>query len=157
MANPGVSPLDPATPVGQLRSLVGDTEATPLDPPIDGEGSYAIWSDVALEAALGLAGDSVYRAASNLYFTLAAEYAQSGRSIKTDDLSIDTKGRAGSLIEIARSWASAANQADAADDFFEIVPFTSTSTDWLRPEGAPWSNHSPVAPPSPPAQDGYGF
>lgn len=121
--NPGVYPLDPATPVGQLRALVGDTSSIPLDPPVAGQASYAVWSDVALEAALALADDSVYAAGANLYLALAAQYAPLGRSIKTDDLALDTKGTAGDLISIAKEWR-AQNALDAAGgDSFAIVPW----------------------------------
>jgi hypothetical protein len=142
-----------------LRALVGDTSSTPLEPAIEGQANYAVWSDLALEAALGLASGSIYRAAANLYFSLAAQYAQQGRSTKTDDLTLDTKGRAGDLITIARAWAAHADGGDvaAANDFFQIVGFTPLHD--CEPF-SPYAPSRPFTPASPaPALDpnGYGW
>lgn len=143
MVNRGISPLDPETPVGALRLLVNDTSSIPLDPAEVGYADYAVWSDDSLAAALAAAGDNPYRAAWSLFLGLAAEYAQSGRSIKTDDLAIDTKGRGADLLKVAQSYLdeAVAGESAAGNDFFQIVPFGGRAgrARRVRPEATPWS------------------
>ena len=134
----GAYPLDPATLVGQLRAIVGDTTATPI------EGSptlahYAIWGDNDLAATLAYTRNDVYRAAGDLYRTLAAQYIQSGKSIKTDDLAIDTRTRGTDLLKVAQSFYDEAALADAAagGDFFQIIPYSGRSAGHVRPEATP--------------------
>lgn len=142
--NKGVSPINPATEVGQLRLLVGDTASTPLDPPEPGFANYAVWGDDALAVALAVADDNLLRAAGGLYRQLAAEYAQQGRSIRTDDLAIDTRGRGGDLLRVAQSFFDEADAADEAGgaDFFQIVPFGGRHgrRRCVRPEATPYPN-----------------
>lgn len=143
MTNIGIVPLDPNTPVGALRLIVGDTASTPLDPPVADQGSYAIWSDDALSAALSAAGDNAYRAAGALYLALASEYIQQGRSVKTDDLAIDTRTRGTDLLKVAQSFLAQADADDAAgaSDFFQIVPFGGRpGRQRVRPEATPYPN-----------------
>lgn len=140
MSNKGISPIDAGTPVGALRLLVGDTASIPLDPAEDGFADYSVWSDDALLTALATQADNQLRAAGTLYLQLAAQYAQVGRSIKTDDLALDTKGRGGDLLKIAQSFLDEATASDnaAAADFFQIVPFAGRrSTRCVRSEGTP--------------------
>ena len=142
MPNIGATPIDPDEPVGALRFLVGDTDGTPLDPEVVGSPDYAQWSDSALGVALAAQHGNQLRAAGTLYLQLAAAFSISGRSIKTDDLAIDTKGRGRDLHEVAQSFFDEATAADnsAASDFFQIVPFTrrrGRSGCACRPEGAP--------------------
>ncbi|MDL5351212.1 hypothetical protein [Microbacterium sp. zg-YB36] len=163
MANKGAYPLDPLSPVGQLRSAVGDTASTPLEPDEPGFASYAVWSDVALEAALNLAGGSVYRAAGDLYTALAAQYAQVGLDITTDDLRLNTSKRGSDFLLIAKNFYARADELEGGSDFFQIVPFGGRAgRTFSRPEATPW----PVAPlpslPSPalpvtPEPTGYGW
>lgn len=139
MPFPGAAPLVPSSPVGQLRSLLGDTAYTPLDPDVPGQGSYAVFSDVALEAALVLAKDSISRAAGNLTMSMALQYAAEGKSIKTDDLAIDVKGRGADLLAVAKAFLAEADAADTADggEFFDVVPFT-PALDGRQPSHFPW-------------------
>ncbi len=139
--NPGASPIDPTSNVGLLRILVGDTANVPLEPPVAGQASYAVWSDSALLGALILADDSVYRAAGDLYASLAAQYAQSEADIKTDDLVLRTGGRSASFLKLAQSFYARADAEDAAgaSDFFEIA-----SPDFLS-EDSPWGASAPPA------------
>lgn len=119
----GVFPIDPETPVGQLRVLVGDTTATPTDPPTPGFAEYAVYGDNDLASAIALAQGNIARAAGNLLTTLAASYAASGKSIKTDDLAIDTTKRGATLLEIARAFHEEAGSVDqrGASDYFDMV------------------------------------
>lgn len=142
MSNPGVAPLDPSTPVGQLRSLVGDTQYVELAPPAAGQGDYNVWSDATLLAILTLHAGNALRAAGNLYLQLAAEYAQTARSIKTDDLAINTIGRGDTLLKVAQSFLdeAVAGENAAASDSFQIISFggrRGRGRCFCRPEGTP--------------------
>lgn len=142
MAHRGVFPLDPTTAVGALRVIVGDTASAPLEPAESGYAAYAVWSDDELAAALTIAQESAYRAAWSLYLTLAASAAQSGRNVRTDDLSIDTTKRGDSFLKIAQSFLDEAEAGEgaAANDFFQIVPFGGRAgrSCRVRPEATPW-------------------
>jgi len=122
--NPGAHPIDPTTPVGQLRYLLGDTEPTADATAPEGAKSYAIWSDAALLASLAIADGNVLRAAGQLISQLAVFYAQQGQlSVKADDLGLSISARGSDLTAIARSFFSEAlERAKAtADDFFVIA------------------------------------
>ena len=119
----GAFPLDPETPVGQLRVLIGDTHAVPTDPPTPGLAEYDVYGDNDLASAIAVAQGNLPRAAGNLLTTLAAEYAMEGKSIKTDDLSIDTTKRGATLLEVARAFLDEAGAVDqrGASDYFDMV------------------------------------
>lgn len=123
MAGAGVAPLDPTTDVGQARAHIGDTNFTALDPPVDGQGSYEWFSDIEIQAALYSAGGSVARAVGRVLLGVARDLTSSGRAIKTDDLSIDSRSRGKDLLAIAESWLAQADADDAraAGGFFDLV------------------------------------
>lgn len=141
MSNKGITPIDATSEVGRLRLLVGDTASVPLQPDEPGFADYATWSDAALEVALLTQGGNQLRAAGTLYLQLAAEHSLTGRSVKTDDLAIDTTRRGSDLRAIAQSFFDEAIVADrdAASDFFQIVPFGGRAgrNACARPEGTP--------------------
>lgn len=112
----GDGTIDPTTPVGQLRYLLGDTTRT-------GEGSYSVWSDDELEAALAISGGRVLRAGGQLVTQLALFYAQQGQqSVKADDLGLTISGRGSDLNAIARTLFQEAAEREAADaDSFFVV------------------------------------
>ena len=135
MSNVGAYPIDPSTPVGALRVLVGDTSGEELP---GGVAEYRVWSDQALQAALTIAG-SPYRAAGDLYTGIAAFYAQKGRQVRTDDLQLNTSGRSGAILDIAKQFYAQASEAAAAEnsDFFDIVQIGGgdlTGTPWATCE-----------------------
>jgi hypothetical protein len=129
------------SPIGQLRVLVGDTASAALQPPMPGEVDYAVFGDDTLATALETAAGNVYRAAGNLYSALAVEYIQQGKSIRTDDLSIDTRTRGADLAKVAASfWEQAdAHDAAAGADGFMIIPFAGRAPrhGYIRPEATP--------------------
>lgn len=154
MANPGIAPLDPTTDVGRLRALLADTSYVPLDPPVAGQGGYAIFSDADLIAYLALGSADPLRSAAIATRRLALEYSAKGKSVKTDDLAIDLRSRGKDLLEVAESFDSAANSAAESDanDYFNIVPFgDSPFGGHGHAEGALWP--SPAVP-TPPASHG---
>lgn len=126
MQHPGLTPLVPESAIGQLRVEVGDTAYTELDPAVAGQGSYAVWSDNDLAAALARSKGSIVRAAGSLIRSLAIQFSAEGKSIKTDDLAIDVRGRGADLLAVAKAFFTEADAADAVDGngFFDIVPFT---------------------------------
>lgn len=118
------------TTTDELRLLVRDDDEN-------------VFSDEALQAAIDASGDNVLRAAGIAFQGLAAEYAQIGRSTKTDDLAIDTRGRGADLLKVAQSFFAEAAAADeaSASGFVQIVGLTPRECDtrWpVRPEGSPW-------------------
>lgn len=158
MANRGVAPLDPQTPVGQLRALLRDTSFGPLTPPEAGFGNYAVFSDVDLAVYLAQNPDSLNRAAGEAIRSLALEVAAGERSVKTDDLAVDLRGRGKSLMEIAQSFFDDADAAEAASaaDFFQVVPFPATRQN-VRPEGTPYPLPAPPCPAPSPAPSTGGL
>jgi hypothetical protein len=140
MTHRGVAPLDPDTKVGRLRALLRDTEYAPLEPAEDGFGDYKMFSDVDLEAYLIEGGDNVLRAAGRATTGLALMYSAKGKSIKTDDLAVDLRGRGADLLKVARSFMDDADAEDAAEasDYFNIVP-TGRRDRRCHAEGDSWS------------------
>lgn len=126
MQHPGLAPLDHESAIGQLRVEVGDIAFTALEPVVNGQGSYAVWSDNDLAAALARSQGSVVRAAGSLTRSLAIQYAAEGKSIKTDDLAIDVKGRGADLLAVAKAFFAEADAAEVSggNDYFDIVGFT---------------------------------
>ena len=125
---PGVYPIDPSTPVGQVRLNVGDTASVPLNPPVDGQQSYTNFSDAELQSYLTSASDSVPRATAFAFQALARSVA--GASTKTDDLASDPSKWAAIYMESATQWLAEADRQDATDSnsFFQIVPFAGLTT-----------------------------
>ena len=121
--NDGLVPLDPATPVGQFRIMVGDTTAEAYDPPVAGRGNYTMFSDLEIEGFIAASGDNLYRAVGFSYLTLAGQAAMESKSVKDFDLSIDLTKRATDLRLIADTWFGRADDQDAyLEDAFFIAP-----------------------------------
>lgn len=120
----GAFPIDPTTPVGQLRYLLGDTSATASPQAPAGTKMFAIWADAELVAALANAGGNVLRAGGLLITQLALFYAQQGQmSVKADDLGLTVGAKGGDLNTIARTLFQEAADRDAAeaDSFFVVA------------------------------------
>lgn len=135
----GVAPPDGATDVGKFRLVAGDSEYAELDPPVAGMGLYQTWTDAEIEAFLAAAG-SLTRAIALAYTQIAASYAASGATIKTDDLSYSAKDSVGSWQGLARYWTDLADREDekAANDMFELVDTAGAGLGYRKPEAAPW-------------------
>lgn len=104
-----------------LRALVRDDD-------------QVVFSDSQLDIAMAASPNNILRAAGIMFRTLAAEYALSGKSVKTDDLAIDIRQRGADLNAIAGSFFTDALQLDkiAASENTQIVPFG----------GRNWSDHT---------------
>jgi hypothetical protein len=137
MPNTGVAPLDPTTPVGQVRLSLGDTDATNIS---GGSGSYPWFGDDELNALLTTGSDSVARATGLALKRLALNYALQGRSIKTADLALDSTKRGDSIAAIAQSWLDQADLEDERDakDTFLIVPFRDRVKQYITPRRDPF-------------------
>lgn len=123
MPNPGIAPLDPTSPVGKFRLVFGDTSFEPLDPPVEGMGSFQELSDAEIEAYLEAGSDSTNRAIGYYYLALAGSAAKTAKSIKDYDLTVDTTKRATDLRTTAQWWFDQADNEDivSAEEGFEIV------------------------------------
>ena len=111
-----------------LRNLLRDT------------GTPPVFSDAQLTVLQDAYPDSIFRAAAAAIKSLALEYAAQDRSIATDDLRIDMKGRGKTLLEVADSFLADADAEDAgaANDFFQIIPRASRRGCCVRPEATPY-------------------
>lgn len=126
MSNLGVFPLDPASDVGRVRLEIGDVNAEPASPPVEGQAEYDWFGDNEILQFLS-GGESILRACGRAVRQLAlGKTLAGGVSIKTDDLSIDAKTRGTSLLSIADSYFADADEEEArADaDLFVVVPFS---------------------------------
>lgn len=132
MANLGISPLEPTTPVGQFRLLIGDTTSVPLEPPVAGFGNYKLFSDAEIEVFLA-GSESPEGAAYLAFMQLSGAAAMESRTIKDLDLQVDLTKRATDLRLIAAEWK---NRADALSaDIFEL--FSPESDCGCVPEATP--------------------
>jgi hypothetical protein len=125
MPNKGISPIDTATALGQLRANLGDINSVALAPPEAGFVDYVYFADAELETFLLLGSSNVTRATAHALIQLSTGAALVGKSIKTDDLGIDIRGRGKDLLDIATALFKQANEEDAlaarADSFFELI------------------------------------
>lgn len=132
----GVAPLDPDTPVGQMRMSVGDTTYTDENA---GYGEYEHYSDIELQMYLDKALGSVTRALGYLYTDLAAVAALQSKMVKDYDLQVDLRNRAEQLRETAQTYFDLADQEDTeagVADIFDSFNF-GAGRKCCRPEAAP--------------------
>lgn len=132
MAN--IYPPDYATPLGQLRALVSQTERykDPADPAADAD---YLMDDGLLQSFLALNANKLYGAASDTLLALAANEALVSKKIRTEDLSTDGSVIANSLRQIAGEFLARQRFEDAEDnalEAFEIVDYTDYPNDYPR-------------------------
>lgn len=139
MANIGIAPPDFTTPIGQLRSIIGDVVYIDLVPPVTGEGDYTNFSDEQLQSFLSMGGGSnLSYGAGYAYLTLAAQFAADAVKAVSDDLSIDLSSRADQMRKLATEWFTRGDNTSAneANDYFQIS-YPEYKGDYeLYPEGA---------------------
>lgn len=116
--NRGVAPPNMATPVGQVRALLGDLEYTEYDPPQPGFGKYKKMSDAEIESFLALSDGSSEGAVYYAYLSMASDAAIASKTVKDFDLQIDNTKRAADLRLIAQMWLDKWNAGSA--DIFEL-------------------------------------
>lgn len=121
--NPGQYPLDPATDVGQVRLLFGDTISTAYSPEVEDHQNYEYFSDAEIESFLALADGSQTRAIGFAWVQLSGAAALESKSVKDYDLSVDLTKRAADLRATAQFWfdrADAEDDADGNGDIFDM-------------------------------------
>jgi hypothetical protein len=101
---------DYSTQIAQVRALVGDMDSQ--------------WfADEELTAYLTVYNGNVLRASGLALQNLATNFAVRARSVKTDDLAIDTRARATALSDLAKQYFAQADSQDQNDsaDMFQLV------------------------------------
>lgn len=136
----GVAPLDPATDVGRMRVVLGDTEYEEYDPVQPGFGLYQLFSDAQLQVFLDITGGSVARAIALAYAQIGASWASTGATVRTDDLTYSAKDSVGNWLNLAAYWRKIADDEDdaAINDYFDLVSLRGGEAD-CKPELAQWA------------------
>ena len=132
MPNLGASPVDFGLPVGQVRALLGDTDAINVS---GGEGEYMWFSDDEITAFLALYDTNPKRAAARALITVAGSQALLLKKWSADDLHVDGAAIAESLRKLAKDLVDEADAGDASIDIF--VQSTPGGTVEYIPEGIP--------------------
>lgn len=130
MAN--IYPVDYATPLGQLRALVSQTERY-KDPADPAAAADYLMSDGQLQSFLALNSNKLYGAAADTLLSLAANEALVSKKIRTEDLSTDGSVIANSLRQIAAEYRGRQKEEDLEDaalEAFEIVDYQDYPTKW---------------------------
>lgn len=122
MANPGIAPPVPGTPVGDFRAVAADTQYVPLDPPVSGQGDYTYWSDASIESFIALGKGSTFRALGYAIMEQATQAARESESVVDHDLRIDLTKKAADLREQAAFYFAEADMEDlSGEDAFTVV------------------------------------
>lgn len=100
MANIGIAPLDPTTPAGQVRLLIGDTDPTNI---VNGRGTYLFYGDDELTALVGLYNTSVFRTAVRVLRNIAGSEALKLKKWTSAQLSVDGTAITSALNALADS------------------------------------------------------
>lgn len=123
---PDVNPLDPVTPVGQLRLLISDSQlrTDPLNPNAPGEYYY---SDGFLTGFLTINGDNLWYAAADALSAMAANESLVSKKIRKENLQTDGPAVTNALRLLASDYRARGNKTqeglDAVDGTFMIVDF----------------------------------
>ena len=121
-----VNPLNPATPVGQLRLLTSDTQLRkdPGDPSLPAEYYF---SDAFLEGYLAINAGNLKLAAADVLLALATNESMVSKKIRKENLQTDGPAVTNALRLVAqdlRSQGKADQEVrDAADGPFLVVDF----------------------------------
>lgn len=132
--NPGRYPVDPLTNVGRFRLLYGDSSGVPYDPETPGYRNYAELSDAEIEAFIDQGAGSITQGIGWLYLAMAGKAAVESKSVKDQDLAIDTTKRAADLRALAQFWFDR-EEVSQGGDYFDVV--TIGGDEEFIPEGAP--------------------
>lgn len=132
MPNTGLSPVNYATTVGQVRAVIGDDDAINV---AGGEGEYVWYSDAAIEGLLTVFSDSPLRASAQALRTIASSQALLLKKWSTDDLSVDGAAIAEAMRKLAADLDEQATSNEASLDIFQIS-YPGENTGFI-PEGLP--------------------
>lgn len=131
MATADIHPLNPSTPVGQLRLLISDSQlrSDPADPSLPAEYYF---SDGFLEGFLALNGGNLKLAAADALLALATNETMVSKKIRKENLQTDGPAVTNALRLVAQDYRTQGNAAkvleDAADGSFLIVDFADPVT-----------------------------
>lgn len=120
-----ISPPDYTTPVGQVRSLISDTEQFDYDS--DGVIRYRL-SDAELEGFIALSGEGrLFAAGAHALRSLAALEILVGKNISTEDLKVEASKTGDALRLLARELDGRQKAEDDdlafSENAFEVVDF----------------------------------
>ena len=129
-----IFPVDPATKVGQVRILIGDT--------IQDHGNEYIYSDEIVGGYLTINADNVKYAAADALDTLATNDAYVSKKLRTESLQTDGASVANAIRLHATALRARARQETddlASADAIEIVDFQDPVSRWdlFEYNGAP--------------------
>lgn len=117
MANQGAVPVDFTSPVGQTRTLMGDTDATAVE---NGVGTYVWFSDEELGVYVALNGGDPRRAAVAALRVVAMTPAMKLRKWGSADLQVDGPAITKALTDLIEGIEAGITAADQADAYFHI-------------------------------------
>lgn len=130
-----INPLDPESPVGQVRLLISDSQlrSDPLNPAAAAEYYF---SDSFIGGFLSLSAGNVYHAAADALTALASNDALVSKKIRKENLQTDGPAVANALRLLAQDYRARGNKVqeseDAADGTFIIVDFEDPVTPFDR-------------------------
>lgn len=112
-----ITPPNYATPVGQVRLNIRDTEIP------------YVFSDIQIETLLVQAKDSILRASEFGLLAIATDMILTLKWWKTDDAQVDGQKVSSELRALARAYADRADLEDAAENEFIYITYP-TSEPW---------------------------
>lgn len=141
MANEGVAPPDYSTLAGQVRVLVGDTDAKPLDPDVTGMGEYAWYSDEELDALGAQFGNNPKRVAIWVLSQVAISQAMLLKKWTSEDLQVDGPAIARGIEATLKRLAAEVDKEVAAggeEEFFGYYPLPEYQSGVYSPTHGNW-------------------
>lgn len=119
--NQGTAPLDPTSPVGQVRLLVGDKSPSEI---AMGVGTYMWFSDDEIRGLLALENDRIKMAAYRILMTVAQSQALILKKFTSADLAVDGPSIAAEIRLQAKMLRDEVSDeaALAAVDYVNVVP-----------------------------------
>jgi hypothetical protein len=133
------NPLDPETPVGQVRLLISDTQLR-RDPGNPSAPAEYYFSDAFIGGYLSMNAGNVFHAAADAITALAANEAMVSKKIRKENLQTDGPAVANAMRLLAQDLRARGNRVqeatDAADGTFFIVDFSDPVTPFDQFEAA---------------------
>lgn len=130
MTNLGVIPVDPTTPVGTMRNIIGDVTYNAIVGD-SAHGDFTNFSDAQLQAFYDTGRQQIEYGVAYCYSTLAAQFAAEAAKVVTADLQIDLTLRAQAMRQIAQQWM---DRGDAMVRYDAASYSSITYPDFLEPE-----------------------
>jgi hypothetical protein len=148
MTNVGVVPVDSTTLIGQVRSLIGDTQYIALVPALAGFGDFSYFSDGDILSFIGTGLPNIKRAVGNAFLQLSVSTSLASVNMATNDLKVANDKRAADIRLAADAYFAQADSDDLhgrnGDSEMIIVSAGAKLTAF-----SPWRN--------PLLEDYYGF